>query len=166
MTNVMTDVWRKRALDQRDLFPATFWIRIAVAVVFVPGIAGADRCAASAGRDPRCGLLFGLVQLRAVADLPDLPGARRGPDHHRDVALLPGTADLAAFDVHSVPGLHSGVSDSQRRTSFWGRSPSRIKLLGVALIVVGRWPCTGNFFAVGWLAPVKAVLEIKAAATC
>ena len=34
VTNVMTDVWRKRALDQRDLFPATFWIRIAVAVVF------------------------------------------------------------------------------------------------------------------------------------
>ena len=34
VTNVMTDVWRKRALDQRDLFPATFWIRIAVAVLF------------------------------------------------------------------------------------------------------------------------------------
>src|ERR1017187_1629453 len=34
VTNVMTDVWRKRALDKRDLFPATFWIRIAVAVVF------------------------------------------------------------------------------------------------------------------------------------
>src|ERR1035438_612532 len=34
VTNVMTDVWRKRALDRRDLFPATFWIRIAVAVVF------------------------------------------------------------------------------------------------------------------------------------
>lgn len=24
VTNVMTDVWRKRALDQRDLFPVTF----------------------------------------------------------------------------------------------------------------------------------------------
>src|SRR5437763_791220 len=34
VTNVLTDVWRKRALEKRDLFPATFWMRVAVAAVF------------------------------------------------------------------------------------------------------------------------------------
>jgi len=35
IVNVMTDVWRKRALEGRDLFPATFWMRVAVAALFV-----------------------------------------------------------------------------------------------------------------------------------
>jgi uncharacterized membrane protein len=34
VTNVFTDVARKNALDKRDLVPATFWIRIAVTIVF------------------------------------------------------------------------------------------------------------------------------------
>jgi len=34
VTNVLTDVWRKRALDKRDLFPVTFWLRVAVAAIF------------------------------------------------------------------------------------------------------------------------------------
>ena len=34
LTNVMTDVARKHALDRRDLVPATFWIRLAVAALF------------------------------------------------------------------------------------------------------------------------------------
>src|SRR4051812_17765279 len=33
--NVLTDVARKRALNKRELIPATFWIRVAVALVFV-----------------------------------------------------------------------------------------------------------------------------------
>src|ERR1022692_4588100 len=62
VTNVMTDVWRKRALDKRDLFPATFWIRIAVAVVFaVMLLAQILRGVGVEIRD--AGLLFGLFQL-------------------------------------------------------------------------------------------------------
>src|SRR5258708_7357825 len=33
--NVLTDVARKRALNKRELIPATFWMRVAVALVFV-----------------------------------------------------------------------------------------------------------------------------------
>src|SRR6516165_5618747 len=39
VTNVFTDVARKHALDKRDLIPATFWIRVAVAAVFVVALA-------------------------------------------------------------------------------------------------------------------------------
>jgi len=61
----MTDVWRKRALDRRDLFPATFWIRIAVAAVFavvllvriLRGVPVTIR---------QGGLLFGLLQLAPI----------------------------------------------------------------------------------------------------
>ena len=112
VTNVMTDVWRKRALDKRDLFPATFWIRVAVAVVFgLVLLVQMLRGVPVVIRDG--GLLFGLVPTRARADLLHLPGARRRPHHHRDVALLPRAADLAALDVHSVPGLHAGLPDSE-----------------------------------------------------
>ena len=65
VTNVMTDVWRKRALDQRDLFPATFWIRIAVAVIFgLVLLAQVLRGVPIVIRDG--GLLFGLFELAPV----------------------------------------------------------------------------------------------------
>src|SRR5450756_2786226 len=65
VTNVMTDVWRKRALDQRDLFPATFWIRIAVAAVFgLVLLVQMLRGVPIVIRDD--GLLFGLVQLAPI----------------------------------------------------------------------------------------------------
>src|ERR1035438_8205691 len=62
VTNVMTDVWRKRALDRRDLFPATFWIRIAVAVVFAL-VLGAQMLRGVPVVIREAGLLFGLFQL-------------------------------------------------------------------------------------------------------
>src|ERR1019366_1732283 len=62
VTNVLTDVWRKRALAKRHLFPATFWIRIAVAgVVTVVLLAQVLRGVGVEIRDG--GLLFGLFQL-------------------------------------------------------------------------------------------------------
>src|SRR4249920_1157368 len=62
VTNVMTDVWRKRALDKRELFPVTFWIRVAVAVVFgLVLLVQVTRGVPVTIRDG--GLLFGLVHL-------------------------------------------------------------------------------------------------------
>src|ERR1019366_4342967 len=106
VTNVMTDVWRKRALDRRVLDSHRG------GGVFRRGAAGTD-AARRAGGDPRCGPIVRPVPTGADADLFHLPRAGRGADHHRDVALLPGAADFAAFDVHSVPGLHPGVPDPE-----------------------------------------------------
>src|SRR5438270_13357237 len=62
VTNVMTDVWRKRALDKRELFPVTFWTRIAVTVVFgLVLLVQILRGVPIVVRDG--GLLFGLVHL-------------------------------------------------------------------------------------------------------
>ena len=42
-----------------------------------------------------------------------------------------------------------------------GQMPPPIKLLGVLLIVVGSLAMHRTLFAVGWLAPVKAIIEEK-----
>jgi drug/metabolite transporter (DMT)-like permease len=42
-----------------------------------------------------------------------------------------------------------------------GQKPQPIKLFGVALIVIGSLVMHRQLFAVGWLAPVKAVIEYK-----
>jgi len=65
----MTDVARKRALERRDLIPATFWIRIAVAAIF--GLALLWRIVNGAQvviRDG--GALFGIAALRP-APIPE-----------------------------------------------------------------------------------------------
>ena len=112
VTNVMTDVGRKRALDQRDLFPATFWLRVAVAVIFaVVLLVQMLRGMPVVIRD--AGLLFGLFQLAPM------------PTFFIYLVLDVGLITIvmwlyfralqicSAFDVHSVPGLHAGVSDSE-----------------------------------------------------
>jgi len=68
VTNVFTDVARKHALERRDLVPATFWIRVAVAAVFVLVLAW--RVVGGAAIEIRdTGPLFGL----ALLTLPTLP---------------------------------------------------------------------------------------------
>jgi hypothetical protein len=65
----MTDVARKRALERRDLIPATFWIRAAVAAIF--GLALLWRIGNGAQvviRDG--GALFGIAALRP-APIPE-----------------------------------------------------------------------------------------------
>src|SRR4029077_20966998 len=65
VTNVMTDVWRKRALEKRELFSVTFWTRVAVPAVFgfvllVQILRGVPVTIRDGG------LLFGMVQLAPV----------------------------------------------------------------------------------------------------
>src|SRR3569832_2885968 len=68
LSNVFTDVARKHALDKRDLIPATFWLRIAVAVVFLAVLA--VRVASGVPIEIRdSGPLFGIAALRP-APLP------------------------------------------------------------------------------------------------
>src|SRR4051812_29106722 len=62
LSNVFTDVARKHALDKRDLIPATFWLRIAVATVFL--IVLAIRVAGGNAIEIRdSGPLFGIAAL-------------------------------------------------------------------------------------------------------
>src|SRR3954451_8151014 len=65
VTYAMADVWRKRALDKRELFPVTFWTRIAVTVVFgLVLLVQILRGVPVAVRDG--GLLFGMLRLDPI----------------------------------------------------------------------------------------------------
>jgi drug/metabolite transporter (DMT)-like permease len=146
--NVLTDVCRKHALEKRDLLPATFWIRIAVAVVFVLVLAW--RVAGGARIEIRGGAgLFSALMVLDVALITIVMWL-----YFRALQISPLSMCipfLAFTPVFLIPSTYIIL----------GQKPQPIKLLGVALIVVGSLVMHRQLFAVGWLAPVKAVIEYK-----
>jgi drug/metabolite transporter (DMT)-like permease len=159
VTNVMTDVWRKRALEKRELFPVTFWTRIAVTVVFglvllVQILRGVPVAVRDGGR------LFGLVQLDPlptffiylVLDVGLITIVMWLYFRALQISPLSMCIPFLAFaPVFLIPSTYIIL----------GQRPQPIKLLGVVLIVVGSLAMHRSLFAVGWLAPVKAVIEYK-----
>jgi drug/metabolite transporter (DMT)-like permease len=161
VTNVFTDVARKNALDKRDLIPGTFWIRIAVAAVFV--IALTVRLARGASvviRD--AGPLFGIQALHP-APLPSFLIYLL-----IDVSLITIVMWLY-FRALQISPLSLCVPFLAFTPVFLiptgfvllGELPSPLKLLGVVLIVVGSLVMHRRLFALGWTAPVKAVIREK-----
>ena len=159
VTNVMTDVWRKRALDQRELFPVTFWTRVAVTVVFaLVLLTQILRGVPVVIRDG--GLLFGLVQLAPIPtfliylllDVGLITIVMWLYFRALQISPLSMCIPFLAFTpVFLIPSTYIIL----------GQKPQPIKLLGVVLIVVGSLAMHRTLFAVGWLAPVKAVIEYK-----
>ena len=161
ITNVFTDVARKHALDKRDLIPATFWIRIAVAAVFVITLAiRLEGGAAIQIRDS--GPLFGIAALHPapvptfliylVVDVSLITIVMWLYFRALQISPLSLSVPFLAFTpVFLIP------------TGFvlLGELPSPLKLLGVALIVVGSLVMHRRLFAVGWTAPIKAVINEK-----
>src|SRR5215469_8269036 len=161
VTNVFTDVARKHALDKRDLIPATFWIRMAVAAVFA--IVEAVRLATGATiviRDS--GPLFGIASLHPapipaflvylVVDVSLITIVMWLYFRALQISPLSLCVPFLAFTpVFLIP------------TGFvlLGELPSAVKLLGVVLIVAGSLVMHRRLFAVGWTAPIKAVIREK-----
>ena len=159
VTNVMTDVWRKRAVENRDVFPLTFWIRAAVTVVFAIAL-GVQllRGVPVVIRDG--GLLFGLFHFAPVPTFLVYLSLNVGLItlvlwlYFRALQTSPLSMCvpfLAFTPVFLIPSTYIIL----------GQKPEPIKLLGVALIVVGSLVMHRQLFAVGWLAPVKAVIEYR-----
>jgi drug/metabolite transporter (DMT)-like permease len=161
VTNVLTDVARKRALEKRDLIPATLWIRIAVTVV----VAAALLWQIAAGVTPVIrdgGPLFGIAALH-LAPVPTFLIYLS-----IDVALITCVMWLyfRALQISplslSVPFLaFTPVFLIPSGFVMLGELPPPMKLLGVVLIVAGSLAMHRRLFAIGWLAPVKAVLQEK-----
>jgi uncharacterized membrane protein len=161
VSNVFTDVARKHALDKRDLIPATFWIRIAVAAVFV--IALAVRIAGGAAIEIRdSGPLFGIQALHPaplpafliylVVDVSLITIVMWLYFRALQISPLSLCVPFLAFTpVFLIP------------TGFvlLGELPSPLKSLGVILIVVGSLVMHRRLFALGWTAPIKAVIREK-----
>lgn len=161
VTNVFTDVARKHALEKRDLIPATFWIRVAVTIVFA--IALAVRLATGSLIEIRdSGPLFGIAALHPapiptfliylVLDVGLITVVMWLYFRALQISPMSLCVPFLAFTpVFLIP------------TGFvlLGEIPSPLKLLGVALIVAGSFVMHRRLFAVGWTAPIKAVLQEK-----
>jgi uncharacterized membrane protein len=146
--NVLTDVCRKHALEKRELFPVTFWTRVAVTAVFA--IVLAFRVATGATIEIRGGipLFLGLL----VLDVALITIVMWLYFRALQISPLSMCIPFLAFTpVFLIPTTYVIL----------GQKPQSIKLLGVALIVVGSLVMHRQLFSVGWLAPVKAVIEYK-----
>jgi len=161
ITNVMTDVARKHALERRDLIPATFWIRVAVAALF--GLVLAWRIMNGAQvviRDG--GALFGIAGLHPAPILEFLIYLVI------DVLLITVVMWLY-FRALQISPLSLCVPFLSFTPVFLiptgfiilGELPLPSKAFGVALIVAGSLAMHRRLFAQGWLAPAKAVIREK-----
>ena len=161
ITNVLTDVARKHALQDRDLVPATFWIRTAVTVVFgivlVYRMIGGTQVIIRDG-----GPLFGIAALH-LSPLPTfliyltlncLLITAVMWLYFRALQISPMSLCIPFLSFTPVFLIPTGFI-------ILGEVPSPLKALGVALIVVGSMVMHRRLFAEGWLAPVKAVLREK-----
>jgi drug/metabolite transporter (DMT)-like permease len=161
VTNVLTDVARKRALEGRELVTATFWIRTAVTAVF--GIVLLYRIVGGAAiviRDG--GPLFGIDSLH-LAPIPTfliyltlnvLLITAVMWLYFRALQISPMSMCIPFLSFTPVFLIPTGFI-------ILGEVPSPLKALGVALIVVGSLVMHRRLFAEGLLAPVRAVLREK-----
>ncbi len=159
--NVLTDVARKRALNKRELIPATFWMRVAVAVIFVVVLlVQVLRGAAVTIRDG--GPLFGIERLH-WSPLPTFLIYLT-----LDVGLITCVMWLY-FRALQVSPLSLCVPFLSFTPVFLiptgflvlGELPPPVKLLGVLLIVIGSLAMHRRLFAVSWMAPVRAIVQEK-----
>jgi uncharacterized membrane protein len=162
ITNVLTDVARKHALDGRELVPATFWIRSAVAVVFALVLAWRIVVGGATVVIHDGGPLFGIAALHPS------PLATFLAYLLLDVLLITCVM-LLYFRALQISPLSMCVPFLSFTpvflipTSFviLGETPAPLKLIGVALIVIGSLAMHRRLFAEGWLAPAKAVIREK-----
>jgi drug/metabolite transporter (DMT)-like permease len=161
VTNVLTDVARKRALEDRKLIPATFWIRTAVTTVFtivlLYRIAGGATIVIRDG-----GPLFGIASLH-LAPVPTfliyltlnvIMITAVMWLYFRALQISPMSMCIPFLSFTPVFLIPTGFI-------ILGEVPSPLKALGVALIVVGSLVMHRRLFAEGLLAPAKAVLREK-----
>lgn len=161
VTNVLTDVARKHALENRDLVPATFWIRIAVAAVFAVVLLGRVLTGAAI-KIHDGGALFGIASLH-LAPLPTFLIYLV-----LDVLLITGVMWLY-FRALQISPLSLTIPFLAFTPVFLlftgfiilGELPEPVKILGVVLIVVGSFVMHRRLFAVSLLAPAKAVIREK-----
>ncbi|HMC61623.1 MAG TPA: EamA family transporter, partial [Candidatus Solibacter sp.] len=161
VTNVLTDVARKHALDKRDLVPATFWMRIGVTICFgialLRGVLAGKPVVIRDG-----GPLFGVASLH-LAPIPTFLVYLA-----LDVGLITCVMWLY-FRALQISPLSMCVPFLAFTpvflipSSFFliGETVPPMKLLGVLLIVVGSLVMHRRLFAVSWMAPFKAIVQEK-----
>jgi uncharacterized membrane protein len=157
-SNIFTDVARKKAVQRHPLIPATFWCQVSAAVIF--GIA----------------LLFRFwsgehILVRDGGNLFGLAGLHLAPVPTYFIyllldVLLVSAANVLYFLALQVSPLSLCVPFLAFTPIFLiptgfvmlGELPPAVKLLGVALVVFGSTLMHRRLFALGWTAPLKAIV--------
>ncbi len=161
VTNVFTDVARKHALRDRDLIPATFWIRTAVtsvfAIVLLWRIAWGAHIVIRDG-----GPLFGYPAwhlapvptffIYLVLDVTLITAVMWL--YFRALQISPMSMCVPFLSFTPVFLIPTGFF-------ILGQVPSPLKAIGVLLIVIGSLVMHRKLYSEGWLAPVKAVIREK-----
>ena len=161
VTNVFTDVARKHALEKRDLVPATFWVRVAVAAIFVLVLIW--RVAGGAAVQIRdSGPLFGITALT----LPPLPAFLIYLVVDVGLITIVMWLYFRALQISPLSLCVPFLSFTPVFLIFTtfvllGEKIAPLKSLGVVLIVVGSLVMHRRLFAIGLFAPVKAVIREK-----
>jgi drug/metabolite transporter (DMT)-like permease len=159
-TNVITDVFRKKAFHERQLAAATFWTRVVIALLY----AGIIFYRAAIGRLPHFhdgGPLFGIATLHPrplptflIYLLLEVAMMTLGLWlYFRALQVSPLSVCVPFLAFTPVFLIFTGVLRHE-----W---PSLLKSLGVILVVAGSLAMHWRQFAVSRLSPLRAVIGEK-----
>jgi drug/metabolite transporter (DMT)-like permease len=160
-TNVLTDVFRKKAFKDRQLAAATFWTRVVIALLYAGIIV--YRFATGARTHIRhAGPVFGIGALQLSPLLTFLVYL------FLDVALVTlcmwlyfRALQLSPLSV-CIPFLaFTPVFLIPTGYILLHELPPPLKSLGVVLIVAGSLAMHWRQFAVSWMAPIRAIIDEK-----
>ena len=161
VVNVLMEVARKKAVTGKTLLPATFWCHVFDTLVFAVAWTyhrwrgygfyihgGGDFFGIS-------GLQFSPLQMFVAYEAIDF--------------VVIGLATWMFFKALQAAAMSAGVPFLAFTSVlviptgflFLGELPSLAKLLGVLLVTIGSVMMHWRLFAVGWLAPVKAIYRNK-----
>jgi drug/metabolite transporter (DMT)-like permease len=157
--NVLTDVARKKAVEERALIPATLWCKIFAALVFTVAL-GVRIAGGSVPEIRDGGALFGIAGLHLS------PGATFAIYLLLDVVLV-SAANLLYFMALQVSPMSLCIPFLAFTPVFLipsgfvmlGELPAPMKLLGVCLIILGSFAMHRRLVEESWLAPVRAVVQ-------
>ena len=158
-SNIFTDVARKKAVQKHALIPATFWCQVSAAVIF--GVVLLFRLLSGYG-----------VEFRDGGDLFGVAGWHLSPGLTYTLyltidVLLVSIANVLYFLALQVSPLSLCVPFLAFTPIFLiptgfimlRELPPATKILGVVLVFAGSVLMHRRLFAVGWFAPVKAIVQ-------
>jgi drug/metabolite transporter (DMT)-like permease len=161
VTNVFTDVARKKVLDRHELISSTMWIRAFSTLVFAVALAGRI-------------VLRGMPEIRDGGPLFGVAAWHTAPAVTFLVYLaidvfLVSAAAFLYFHALKVSPMSVCVPFLAFTPIFLiptgylllGELAPFYKLLGVVLIVIGSLVMHRKLFAQDWLAPAKAIIREK-----
>jgi drug/metabolite transporter (DMT)-like permease len=159
VTNAVTDVARKKALETRDLLATSFAIKFFAMLAYMVAL-GARLLSGAEIRIKDSGPVFGFAALDFSPPIAFLIYLAI------DVALV-SCATLLYYRAVQVSPLSLCMPFIAFTPVFLiptgyvllGELPSTVKLVGVALVVVGSLVMHRQLFAIGWTEPIKAILR-------